>query len=74
MWVRLLSSKDQASSEIKNFQASVEVETNKKLKILRTDPGGSLHPWSSASTMLNVVWSATSPPHILHNKMGGGTT
>jgi transposase InsO family protein len=40
MWVRLLSSKDQASSKIKNFQASVEVETGKKLKILRTDLGG----------------------------------
>lgn len=40
MWIRLLSSKDQASSEIKNFQAAVEVETGKKLKVLRTDRGG----------------------------------
>jgi transposase InsO family protein len=40
MWVRLLSSKDQAPSEIKNFQAVVEVETEKKLKVLRTDRGG----------------------------------
>jgi transposase InsO family protein len=40
MWVRLLSSKDQAPSEIKNFQAAVEVETGKKLKVLRTDRGG----------------------------------
>jgi hypothetical protein len=37
MWVRLLSSKDQTPSEIKNFQAAVEVETGKKLKVLRTD-------------------------------------
>jgi hypothetical protein len=40
MWVQLLSIKDLASSEIKNFQANVEVETGRKLKILRIDRGG----------------------------------
>jgi hypothetical protein len=70
MWAQLLSSKDQASSEIKNFQASIKVETGKKMKILCTDRGGSLHPWSSAITVLNMVWSATSPHCILCNKMG----
>jgi hypothetical protein len=40
MWLCLLASKDQAASEIKNFQVVMEVETGKKLKILRTDPGG----------------------------------
>jgi transposase InsO family protein len=40
MWLQLLSSKDQPPSEIKNFQAVVEVETGKKLKVLRTDQGG----------------------------------
>ena len=40
MWIQLLSSKDQASAAIKNFQASVEVETGQKLKTLRNDRGG----------------------------------
>jgi IS30 family transposase len=40
MWIQLLSSKGQASAAIKNFQASVEVETGRKLKTLRTDRGG----------------------------------
>jgi hypothetical protein len=40
MWLRLLSSKDQAPAEIKNFQAIIEAETGKKLKVLRTDQGG----------------------------------
>jgi transposase InsO family protein len=40
MWLRLLSSKDEAPSEIKKFKAAVEVETGKKLKVLHTDRGG----------------------------------
>jgi hypothetical protein len=40
MWLQLLSSKDQASSAIKNFQAAVKVESGRKLKVLRTDGGG----------------------------------
>jgi transposase InsO family protein len=40
MWLRLLSSKDQAPSEIKNFQTAVDVETGKKLKVLYIDRGG----------------------------------
>jgi hypothetical protein len=40
MWLQLLSSKDQAPSAIKNFQAAVEVESGRKLKVLRTDHGG----------------------------------
>lgn len=40
MWLHLLSSKDQAPAEIMNFQASVEVETGRKLKVLRTDREG----------------------------------
>ncbi|WVZ56480.1 hypothetical protein U9M48_007001 [Paspalum notatum var. saurae] len=40
MWLRLLSSKDQAPAAIKNFQAAVEVESGRKLKVLRTDRGG----------------------------------
>jgi hypothetical protein len=40
MWPRLLPSKDQTPSEIKNFHATVEVETGKKLKVLHTEQGG----------------------------------
>lgn len=40
MWLRMLSSKDQAPAVIKNFQAAVEVETGRKMKTLRTDRGG----------------------------------
>jgi hypothetical protein len=40
MWLVLLPSKDHATAAIKNFQASVEVETLRKLKTLRTDCGG----------------------------------
>jgi transposase InsO family protein len=40
MWLRLLSSKDQAPAAIKNFQAAVEVESGRKLKVLRTDRRG----------------------------------
>jgi hypothetical protein len=40
MWLMLLPSKDHAASAINNFQASIEVETGRKLKMLRTDRGG----------------------------------
>lgn len=40
MWLRLPSRKDQAPTKIKNFQAAVEVETGRKLKVLRTNHGG----------------------------------
>ena len=37
MWLHLLSSKDEAPAAIKQFQALVETETGKKLRVLRTD-------------------------------------
>ena len=42
MWLHLLSSKDEAPAVIKEFQAQVETdtETEKKLRVLRTDRGG----------------------------------
>jgi transposase InsO family protein len=40
MWLHLLSSKDEAPAAIKEFQAQVETETGKKLRVLRTDRGG----------------------------------
>ena len=40
MWLTLLRSKADAPAAIMNFQARVERETGKKLKVLRTDNGG----------------------------------
>ncbi|WVZ77310.1 hypothetical protein U9M48_025192 [Paspalum notatum var. saurae] len=40
MWLHLLPSKDHAPAAIKNFQAAVEVESGRKLKVLRIDRGG----------------------------------
>jgi transposase InsO family protein len=40
MWLHLLSSKDQVVAAIRNFQSAVEVESGRKLKVLRTDRGG----------------------------------
>jgi transposase InsO family protein len=40
MWIRLLSTKHEASAAIKQFQAGVEKESNRKLMALRTDRGG----------------------------------
>jgi hypothetical protein len=40
MWLVLLSRKDEAPTAIKRWQAGVEVETDPKLRVLRTDRGG----------------------------------
>ena len=40
MWLTLLRSKADAPAAIMTFQARVERETGKKLKVLRTDNGG----------------------------------
>ncbi|KAI3520492.1 hypothetical protein L1887_09941 [Cichorium endivia] len=40
MWVYLLRSKDEALAKFKIFKAQVEMETEHKVKILRTDRGG----------------------------------
>ena len=40
MWIRLLTSKHEAATAIKQFQAGVETETGRKLMALRTDHGG----------------------------------
>ena len=39
MWLSLLASKDEAPAAIKRFQASVEVESGRKLRVLCTDNG-----------------------------------
>lgn len=40
MWLTLLTTKDQAATAIKQFKAGAEVETGRKLRLLRTDRGG----------------------------------
>ena len=40
VWVYVLKTKDQVLSVFKQFQVSVERETEKKIKCLRTDNGG----------------------------------
>ncbi|WVZ57631.1 hypothetical protein U9M48_007992 [Paspalum notatum var. saurae] len=40
MWLYLLASKDQAPIAILQFKAAAEVESGRKLKLLRTDRGG----------------------------------
>jgi len=40
MWAVLLSSKDAAADAIKKVKAAAEVESGRKLKVLRTDNGG----------------------------------
>ncbi|WVZ57966.1 LOW QUALITY PROTEIN: hypothetical protein U9M48_008290 [Paspalum notatum var. saurae] len=40
MWLRLLTTKDQAAEAIKEIKARAEAETGKKLRLLRTDRGG----------------------------------
>ena len=40
MWLQLLTSKDEAVAAIKKFKMRAEVESGKKLRVLRTDRGG----------------------------------
>ena len=39
MWLQLLTSKDKAASAIKKFKMRAEVESGRKLRVLRTDRG-----------------------------------
>lgn len=40
MWLTLIASKDQAAAAIKKFKAHAELESGRKLKVLRTDREG----------------------------------
>jgi hypothetical protein len=40
MWVKMLTTKDQAAEAMKQYQAAAEAETGRKLKVLRSDRGG----------------------------------
>jgi hypothetical protein len=58
-------------SEIKNFQAAMEVKTGKKLKILHIDQGERVHVRGIRAVLRRTWWwSVNSPPPILPNRMG----
>ena len=40
MWLQLLTSKDEVADATKRFQAGADAESEKKLRVLRTDRGG----------------------------------
>src|SRR6185503_10853598 len=40
MWLQLLTSKDEAAEAIRRFKARAEVDSGKRLRVLRTDHGG----------------------------------
>ena len=40
MWVALLSAKGETAAAIKRFKAAAEMESERKLRVLRTDNGG----------------------------------
>ena len=40
MWLRLLTTKDEAETALRQFQAAAERESGRHLKTLRTDRGG----------------------------------
>jgi hypothetical protein len=72
MCLQLLSCKDQSPSEIKNFHAAVEVETGKRLKVLRTYQGGNSCLWNLGSTIPRTASTASSLPLFTTIEWGGG--
>lgn len=70
MWLVLLPSKDDAATTIKNFQASVDGETERKLKTLRTDRGGNSPRSNLGGTAWSVAFGDSLPPHIHLSRMG----
>ena len=70
MWLVLLPSKDHAACAIKNFQAGIEVETGRKLKVLRTDRGGNSPLLSLAGTVQSAACTGSSPLLIPRSRMG----
>lgn len=71
MWLQLLVSKDEAAVAIRRFQDQVEVESGKKLRVLRGPivEASSLR-WNSRSTVPIVAWCASSPCPTRCSRMG----
>jgi hypothetical protein len=70
MWLCLLEGKDQAPAAIRRFKATAELKSGRKLKVLRTDRGGSSPLWSSGNTAQRQAFSGSSRPRIRRNRTG----
>lgn len=69
MWVYMLTEKSKAFERFKNFKALVENEVGRRIKVLRTDRGGSFSPISSMISVQIMEFSVISLHLIHHNKM-----
>jgi hypothetical protein len=70
MWVLLLTAKSEASSAIKRIQAVVEKECGRKIRVLRTDNGGSSRRPSSPPIVLMRGSLDTFRHHTPRSRMG----
>jgi hypothetical protein len=70
MWLCLLAGKDRASAAIRRFKAAAELESGCKLKVLRTDRGGSSPRWGSGNTAQRRAFSGSSRPRFRCNRVG----
>jgi len=70
MWVEMLKSKDQALDYFKKVKTRAEVESETKLKALRTDRGGSSHLICSQFSTMNKESNTTLLLLTLPSKMG----
>ena len=63
MWLCLLASKDLAPAAIRRFKVAVEVESGRKLKVLRTDQGGEFTSveFGAYCAEEGVQWQLTAP-------------
>ncbi|XP_066396517.1 uncharacterized protein [Miscanthus floridulus] len=64
MWLQLLTSKTEAAEAVKKFKARAEVESGKKLRVLRTDRGGEFTSVEFVATFGCVSHVKKTKPHI----------
>ena len=70
VWVYILRSKDEAFQRFKDWKVSVEVQTGRKIKKLRTDNGWSLLTLSLRSIVKRRAYKGTKLSLIPLSKMG----
>jgi hypothetical protein len=69
MWVEMLKAKDQALDYFKKIKQRAELESDRKLKALRTDRGGSSLPNFSQFFAMSRELNTTPQLHILLSRM-----
>lgn len=69
MWVVLLDTKSVAVDAIKRFQATLEKEYGRKLRVLRTDNGGEFMVAEIAAYHTTKGSNATTPRHTPRSRM-----